>query len=72
VEVRHLFRARSGAVYLELFARQCRPGWIAWGDEVDKFERGYDAQDDFAKSLEEGYRVIRERIATGGRPWVPK
>ena len=24
--------------YLELFARQRRPGWIAWGDEVDKFD----------------------------------
>ena len=23
--------------YLELFARQRRPGWDAWGDEVDKF-----------------------------------
>lgn len=23
--------------YLELFARQRRPGWVAWGDEVDKF-----------------------------------
>lgn len=24
--------------YLELFARQQRPGWTAWGNEVDKFE----------------------------------
>jgi N6-adenosine-specific RNA methylase IME4 len=24
--------------YLELFARQRRPGWIAWGDEADKFD----------------------------------
>ncbi len=23
--------------YLELFARQRRPGWSCWGDEVDKF-----------------------------------
>lgn len=23
--------------YLELFARQQRPGWTAWGNEVDKF-----------------------------------
>jgi len=58
--------------YLELFARQPRPNWVAWGDEVDKFEPEYDAQDDFAKSLEEGYRAIRERVAAGGRPWVPK
>src|SRR5262245_54996033 len=37
--------------YVELFARQRRPGWVAWGDEVDKFESEYDAQDNFAKSL---------------------
>lgn len=24
--------------YLELFARQQRPGWIVWGNETDKFE----------------------------------
>ena len=58
--------------YLELFARQRRPGWTAWGNELDKFEPEYDAQDDFAKSLEEGYRVIRERVAAGGPKWVPK
>ena len=23
--------------YAELFARQRRPGWDAWGNEVDKF-----------------------------------
>jgi hypothetical protein len=32
----------------------------------------YDAVDDFAKSLEEGYRVIRERVAAGGEGWTPK
>src|SRR5262249_9442644 len=58
--------------YVELFARQRRPGWVAWGDEVNKFEPEYDAQDDFAESLEEGYRAIRVRVAGGGRGWVPK
>ena len=58
--------------YLELFARQRRPGWDCWGNEIDKFESEYDAHDDFAKSLEEGYRVIRERVAAGGPKWVPK
>jgi len=59
--------------YVELFARQHRPGWHCWGNETDKFEPEYDdAQADFAKSLEEGYRAIRERVAAGGRPWVPK
>jgi len=32
----------------------------------------YDAEKDFAGSLEEGYRTIRERVAAGGEPWVPK
>ena len=33
---------------------------------------GYDAQGDFVKSPDEGYRVIRERVAAGGPKWVPK
>lgn len=32
----------------------------------------YDADDDFAKSLDEGYRAIRERQANGGPGWTPK
>ena len=32
--------------YLELFARQRRPGWTGWGNELDKFEPEYDAHDD--------------------------
>ena len=32
----------------------------------------YDSTDDFAKSLDEGYRAIRERVAAGGPGWVPK
>jgi len=58
--------------YVELFARQHRRNWHCWGNETDKFEPEYDAQDDFAKSLEEGYRAIRERVAAGGPGWVPK
>jgi len=26
-----------GGPYLELFARQRRPGWTSWGNEIDKF-----------------------------------
>jgi len=29
--------------YLELFARQSRPGWTTWGNEATKFDRPYDA-----------------------------
>lgn len=32
----------------------------------------YDAQDDLAKSLDEGYRAIRNRVAAGGPAWEPK
>jgi N6-adenosine-specific RNA methylase IME4 len=59
--------------YLELFARQRRPGWDVWGNEVDKFAQrdDYDATDDFARSIDEAYRVIRERKANGGPGWTP-
>jgi N6-adenosine-specific RNA methylase IME4 len=57
--------------YLELFARQRRPGWDCWGNEVDKFSQvdDYDATDDFARGIDEAYRVIRERKANGGKGW---
>ena len=55
--------------YLELFARQQRPGWDCWGNETDKFK--YDGQDDFAKSLDVAYESIRERKAAGGPGWEP-
>ena len=32
----------------------------------------YNAQKDFANSLNECYRVIRERMAAGGPGWVHK
>ena len=57
--------------YLELFARQQRPGWDCWGNETRKFGE-YDADKDMAGSLEEGYRAIRERVAAGGPGWKPK
>jgi hypothetical protein len=31
----------------------------------------YDATNDFAKSIEEAYRAIRERKAAGGKGWEP-
>jgi hypothetical protein len=37
-----------------------------------KTDDGYDPADDVAKSIEEAYRAIRERIANGGRGWTPK
>jgi N6-adenosine-specific RNA methylase IME4 len=58
--------------YLELFARQRRPNWDCWGNETDKFGDSYDSDDDVTRSLEEAYRVIRERVAAGGPGWEPK
>jgi N6-adenosine-specific RNA methylase IME4 len=57
--------------YLELFARQERPGWTAWGNQTDKFSSPpapdeYDATKDMAGSIEDCYRAIRERVAAGG------
>jgi hypothetical protein len=46
-------------------------------DEIDRqeaisFEPEYDADKDFADSLNEGYKAIRERMAEGGPGWEPK
>ena len=30
--------ALVGGPYLEMFARQAKPGWTAWGNQTDKFE----------------------------------
>ena len=32
----------------------------------------YDAAKDMRKSIELGFKVIRDRIAAGGEPWIPK
>lgn len=57
--------------YLELFARQSRPGWTTWGNEATKFD-DYSASDDVTKSFEAAYEAIRERKANGGPGWEPK
>lgn len=58
--------------FLEMFARQQRPGWDCFGNETGKFDKPYDAGADFAGSLNEGYAAIRTRVANGGEPWQPK
>jgi N6-adenosine-specific RNA methylase IME4 len=55
--------------YLEMFARSRRRGWVFWGDQLDHFEPGYDPLDDITKSVAEGFRAIRKRVAAGGRGW---
>lgn len=54
--------------YLELFARQRRPGWDCWGNETDKFT-DYDPEKDFAGSIDDCYAAIRARKAAGGPGW---
>lgn len=57
--------------YLDLFSRQSRPNWDAWGNEVGKFA-DYDAQKDLSGSLDVAYDAIKERQAKGGPGWLPK
>jgi N6-adenosine-specific RNA methylase IME4 len=38
-ELYPIIEACSPGPYLELFARAPRAGWLAWGDETDRFER---------------------------------
>jgi N6-adenosine-specific RNA methylase IME4 len=54
-----------GGPYIELFARQQRPGSAAWGNEIDRF----DPLIDIRESVAEGFRIIRERQAAGGPGW---
>jgi hypothetical protein len=35
-------------------------------------EPPYDAAADFAGSLDDCYRAVRERVAAGGKPWIPR
>lgn len=40
--------------------------------QLSIFSSAYDANDDFAKSLDVGYEAIRDRVASGGDGWKPK
>jgi len=35
IELYDLIETRSQGPYLELFARNSRPGWVSWGDEIE-------------------------------------
>ena len=58
--------------YLELFARQSRPGWTCWGNEVGKFDRPDDSAADVEGSFNDAYAAVRDRMAAGGPGWEPK
>ena len=62
----HFFQNVSYFASFRFWVQQCCSDGCL--DKTDD----YDADDDFAKSLEEAYRVIRERKAAGGQSWEPK
>ena len=37
----------------------------------EAYHAGYDGNDDFSRSIDEAYAVIRERMAAGGKGWEP-
>lgn len=73
-ELFHRVREYCDGPYLDLFSREVRPGWESWGNEVGKFNEPaeYDAVKDFEGSVNDCYGAVRDRIARGGEPWVPK
>jgi N6-adenosine-specific RNA methylase IME4 len=57
--------------YLELFARQKRPGWDCWGAECDKFPavKEYDPDDDIRRSVQDCLKAVKVRVDAGGKGW---
>jgi N6-adenosine-specific RNA methylase IME4 len=55
--------------YLEMFARERRPGWTSWGQQVDHFTPpaadDYDPVKDSHDSYFEAMRAIGDRVKTG-------
>jgi RNA polymerase subunit RPABC4/transcription elongation factor Spt4 len=53
------------------YCRACRAAYMReWrATHITISRDDYDANDDFAKSIDEAYRVIRERKAQGGKGW---
>ena len=37
----------------------------------EAYHAGYNGNDDFSRSIDEAYAVIRERVANGGPGWTP-
>lgn len=61
---RKLAKRRGEATMTEL--RNAR----AW-ERSRRMADEYDAERDMTASIEECYRVVRERVAAGGEPWRP-
>jgi N6-adenosine-specific RNA methylase IME4 len=58
--------------YCDLFSRyRHNDKWDCHGDEAPLDDKPYDADDDFAKSIDVAYDAIRAREAAGGPRWNP-
>jgi N6-adenosine-specific RNA methylase IME4 len=69
-EVRRRIERLYAGPYLELYGRRPAPEWTVWGNEIARTDfPPYDAADDINKSVAEGFRAIRERVAAGGPGW---
>ena len=63
--------AKARGITKGALLREVVHAFVEWQLVMAKLADGYDATDDFAKSIEEAYRVIRERKANGGKGWTP-
>ncbi len=54
----------------ELFLQRLRVEWRR-SERNRRARDRYNGADDFSKSIDEAYRVIRERVAAGGKGWTP-
>jgi len=72
-EVRERIERLVDGPYLELLARESRPGWTTWGNEATKFDDpAYDGDGDSAGSIKVGFEAIKERMAQDGMRCTPK
>jgi len=55
----------------ELFLQRLRAEYRR-AERNRRAREAYNAEDDFSRSIDEAYRVIRERMAAGGPGWTPK
>jgi N6-adenosine-specific RNA methylase IME4 len=52
--------------YVDLFARERRPGWDCWGDQVDMFSRGSAARERFSNDSDRSSHHDSRRAGIGG------
>lgn len=66
-------RLQRNAILIELNPAYAEMGKRRITDDAPLFAAvdEYDGTDDFARSIDEAYRVIRERKAAGGKGWEP-